>query len=153
MALSVRERVLAAFAALLGTVAAPNLSGTITVFRARRKDVPDGQLPALVMRASPVAAEQMAASHTRNLERVAVVGIVKADTDTGLDQALADLGAAVHKAVEADSTLGGLVVDITLSEADQAAADGDGIGGVGDTLAVYLIEYWTRPGDPYALAP
>lgn len=153
MPISIREQVLAAFAVRLATVTAPNVPGAITVFRGRRKEVPEGQLPALVMRASPVAAEQLSAAHTRNLERVAVVGLVKDTTDVGLDQALVDLGAAVQKAVESDHTLGGVAIDVTLSEADQAAADDEGIGGVGDTLAVYLIEYWTRPGDPYAAAP
>lgn len=157
MPTSVREQVLSAFATMLGTVAAENVPGTIKVYRARRKPLSDDddldQLPALLMRSAPGASEQTSAAVTRNLERITVTAVLKADTDEGLDQALADLWAALQRAVEADPTLGGVAVDVNLADADQSAADGDGIGGVGDVFAAYDVEYWTLPGDPYAFAP
>lgn len=157
MPTSVREQVISAFLAMLGTVAAENVPGTIKVYRARRKPLSDDddadQLPALVMKSGPAGAEQTSAAVTRNIERVTVTAVLKADTDEGLDQALADMWAALQRAVEADPTLGGVAVDVNLADADQSAADGDGIGGVGDVFAAYDVEYWTRPGDPYAFAP
>ncbi|MGF7178434.1 hypothetical protein [Azospirillum doebereinerae] len=148
MADSVRERVLAAFETLLGAV-----PGVVTVYRGRRKTVPEDKLPALVMRAAPVSSDQESAAVVRNVERIAVTAFAKDSTDAGLDRALAALWAALQRAVEADPTLGGLVVDTNLVEADQGAADDEGVGGVGDVFAVYSVEYWTKPGDPYALAP
>lgn len=153
MATSVRERVLAAFETLLGTVAAPNVPGAITVYRGRRKQVAEDKLPALVMRAAPVSDEQSNAAVTRCIERVTVSGLVKAATDRALDQALADLSAAVQRAVQSDPTLGGIAVDTRLSEADQSTADDEGVGGVGEIFLAYTVEYWTRPGDPYTPAP
>lgn len=153
MTTSIREQVLTAFEALLAGVVAQNVPGTLTVYRGRRKAVPDEKLPALVMRSSPLSSDQESAAVTRNLERVGVTAFAKSSSDAGLDRALADLWAALIRAVEADPTLGGLVVDINMTDADQSAADDEGVGGVGDVFAVFTIEYWTKPGDPYALAP
>ncbi|AWJ86324.1 hypothetical protein TSH58p_22680 (plasmid) [Azospirillum sp. TSH58] len=153
MPTSVREQVLAAFETLLGSVTAPNVPGTFAVYRGRRKAVPETNLPALVMQASIISQDQFNAGVVRNLERVAVSALVKETTDTALDQALADVSAAVQKAVEADPTLGGLVVDTNLSEADQATANDEGIGGIGEAFLAFTVEFWTRPGDPYTAAP
>ncbi|KAA0572216.1 hypothetical protein FZ983_32110 [Azospirillum sp. B21] len=157
MPTSVREQVLSAFLTMLGTVAAENVPGTIKVYRARRKPLSEDddadQLPALVMRSGPAASEQSSAAVTRNIERITVTAMLKAGTDEALDQALSDMWAALQRAVEADPTLGGVAVDVNLADADQGAADGDGIGGVGDIFAAYDVEYWTRPGNPYAFAP
>jgi hypothetical protein len=153
MTTAIRELVLAAFESILKTVSAPNVPGVITVYRGRRKTVPDDKLPALVMRSSPVSSDQESAAVTRNLERVTVTALLKDVTDAGLDRALADLWAALLRAVDADPTLGGLAVDTNLTEADQGATDDEGVGGVGDVFAAFTIEYWTKPGDPYALAP
>ncbi|OYD82505.1 hypothetical protein [Azospirillum brasilense] len=153
MAISVREQVLTAFESLLGTVSARNVPGSFTVYRGRRKTVPEDSLPALVMRTSIVSQEQVSAGVVRNLERMTVAALVKAATDRALDQALSDLSAAIQQAVEADHTLGGIAVDTNLSEADQATAEDEGIGGVGEAFAAFTVEFWTRPGDPYTAAP
>lgn len=148
MTVSIREQVLSAFETLLGTV-----SGAPTVYRGRRKPVPEDKLPALVMRCTPLPAEQLSAAVTRNLERITVTAFVKHGTDAGLDRALADLWASLQRVLEADPTLGGLAVDTTLTDADQGAAEEDGIGGLGEVFAALTVEYWTRPGDPYTAAP
>lgn len=153
MPTSVREQVLAAFETLLGTVTAPNVPGTFTVYRGRRKTVPEDKLPALVMRTSVVSQDQFNAGAVRNLERITVAALVKGTTDKELDQALADLSAALQMAVEADPTLGGIAVDTNLTEADQSTPDEDGYGGIGEVFAAYTVEFWTRPGDPYTAAP
>lgn len=153
MTLSVRERVIAAFAARLATVTAPNVVGTLTVYRARRQEIPEGKLPALNMRVTGGMGEQVNAGVTRHVLRVTVEGYAKATTDTDLDSALADLAAAVAAAIESDPTLGGLAVDTNPAGLDVGAADDEGIGGLGGVLAAFDVEFWTRPGDPYALAP
>ncbi|PWC86052.1 hypothetical protein TSH100_13840 [Azospirillum sp. TSH100] len=153
MPVSVREQILTAFQGLLGTVVAENVTGTLTVYRGRRKAVPEEKLPALVMRGSPVSSDQESAAVTRNFERVAVTALAKDATDAGLDRTLVDLWAALQRAIEADPTLGGIAVDTTITEADQGAADDEGVGGLGDVFIAVTVEYWTRPGDPYALAP
>ncbi len=158
MTTAIREQVLAAFETLLGTVTAENVAGTITVYRGRRAAVPEEMLPALVMRAAPVSADQASAAVVRNLERITVTAVATETTDGDLDKALTDLWAALLRAVEADPTLGGLAVDTTLAKADPDAADdgglaGEAVGGVGDIATAFIVEYWTRPGDPYALAP
>lgn len=148
MTVSVRERILSAFESRLGTV-----SGTPAVYRGRRKPVPEEKLPALVMRCTPLPAEQLSAAVTRNLERIAVTAFAKHGTDAGLDRALADLWASLQQVLEADPTLGGLAVDTTLADADQGAAEEDGIGGLGEVFAAVTVEYWTKPGDPFTAAP
>ncbi|MGF7176992.1 hypothetical protein [Azospirillum doebereinerae] len=149
----VRERVLTAFQALLETVMVEASPRAITVYRGRRKAVPDEKLPALVMRGAPVSSDQESAAVVRNTERITVTAYTSDATDAGLDRALVALWTALQRAIEADPTLGGLVVDTNLADADQDAADEEGIGGRGDVFAVYSVEYWTKPGDPYALAP
>jgi len=153
MPISIREQTLTAFEAMLRMVVAENVPGTITLHRARRQPVPDEELPALVMHAAPVSSEQESAAVVRNIERITVTALASAETDEDLDRALVDLWAALQRAVEADPTLGGIAVDINLTDADQGAADGEGIGGRGDVFTAYAVEYWTKPGDPYALAP
>lgn len=151
MATPVREQVLAAFAALLERI---EVAGRpVTVYRGRRKAVPDERLPAVVMRSAPQSAEQESAAVTRNIERITVTALARDASDAGLDRALAELWAALQQALEADPTLGGIAVDVNLTDADQGAADEDGIGGVGDVFAAVTVEYWTRPGDPFTAAP
>lgn len=153
MAVAIRERVLSAFEVMLGTVVAESVPGALTVHRARRMELPDDALPALVMHAAPASSNQLSAAVVRNVERIAVTAYVSGKTDEDLDRALADLWAALQRAVEADPTLDGIAIDIALTDADQGAADAAGFGGRGDVYAVYAVEYWTKPGDPYALAP
>ncbi|CAO3453872.1 hypothetical protein [Azospirillum argentinense] len=153
MPTSIREQVLAAFEALLSTVTAPNVPGSFTVYRGRRKTVPEDSLPALVMRTSIVSQDQFSAGAVRNLERITVAALVKETTDKALDQAMSDLSAAIQRAVESDHTLGGIAVDTNLSEADQATAEDEGIGGIGEAFLAFTVEFWTRPGDPYTAAP
>lgn len=154
MPTAIREQVLAAFEARLGTVVAANLPGSLTVYRGLRKQVPEGKLPALVMKASPVSSDQESAAVTRNVERIAVTGFLKANaSDADLHRQGVDLGAAILRTVEADPTLGGIAIDTNLTEADQDEADGEGVGGLGDIFFAFTVEFWTKPGDPYALAP
>ncbi|MBP2297955.1 hypothetical protein [Azospirillum picis] len=154
MPTSIREQVLTAFEARLGMVVAANLPGVITVYRGLRKPVPDGKLPALVMKASPVSSDQESAAVTRNVERITVTAFLKNNaSDAELHRQGVDLGAAILRAVEADPTLGGIAVDTNLTEADQDEADGEGVGGLGDVFFAFAVEFWTRPGDPYTAAP
>lgn len=154
MPTAIREQVLAAFEARLGMVVAANLPGSLTIFRGLRKSVPEGKLPALVMKASPVSSDQESAVVTRNIERITVTGFLKANaSDAELHRQGVDLGAAILRAVEADPTLGGIAVDTNLTEADQDEADGEGVGGLGDIFFAFTVEFWTKPGDPYSLAP
>ncbi|MGQ9367700.1 hypothetical protein [Azospirillum sp. ST 5-10] len=155
MPASIQEQVIAAVETKLGTVVAPNVPGTITVFRGRRKEVPEGKRPALAFRVTGgnPPSEQLAAGVVRNLLVVRIEGLTDDTSDTGLDRLLTDLAAAVQAAFETDWTLGGLAVDCTPIAMDRDAADDEGIGGVGAILAEYLVEFWTKPGDPYALAP
>ena len=54
-----------------------------------------------------------------------------------------------------DAVLPGDLEGASLDAGDLDAGAGAvlGIGGVGDVFAAYDVEYWTRPGDPYAFAP
>jgi hypothetical protein len=149
---SVRESVIAALMSTLDDVAFPNVPGTVTLYRARRKAVPEAQLPALVLRAELESSEQLSACHTRHIDSVTITAMVKAVGDLELDQALIDAGAAIMAAVGADVTLGGLAVDVTMTGAGQSVADDEGIGGVGTAWVSYAVEYWTRSGNPYAPA-
>lgn len=148
MTVSVREQVLTAFEALLA-----GLVPGITVFRARRKELPEGKFPVAVMRGEVAGSEQQSAAHVVNIERVTVALVTDDRTDAGLDRALVDLGAKLQRALEQDPTLGGVAVDTNPADFNQVAADDQGIGGIGQVIAVYLVEYWTKPGDPYAAAP
>lgn len=151
--ISVRETILAAWFTVLATVTAPTVPGPISVYRARRSAVADARLPALVMASRMDPPEQLTAMVTRNVERITVTAMAKAAGDAALDSALADLTAAVQRAIDADPTLGGLAVDAQLVDADQGLADDEGAGFRGEAALTYAVEYWTRPGDPYTAAP
>ena len=153
MATAIREQVLSAIMAALGALTIPNVPGTVTVFRGRRKEVPDDDLPALLLEATPAGSDQANAAVTRNLVRVVITGKVLAATDEALDRALVDVGAAIQRAMEADPTFGGVAVDSNLTDADQSLPMEEGYGGLGEVTMTYLVEYWTRPGDPYTAAP
>lgn len=155
MAESVRELVIQAFQRLLEGMAAPNVPGTFTVYRERRTEVPaEKALPALNLKVSTAAPpELICAGVERTILRFAVEGQVKADGDAALSRQLTDLTAAIARAVAGDPTLGGLAVDSTIADQDTAAPDDEGIGGIGAVLVAVDVEVWTRPGDPYALAP
>lgn len=153
MAVAIREQVLSAIMAALGTMTIPNVPGTVTVFRGRRKEVPDDDLPAVLLDASLAGSDQANAAMTRNLDRVVITGKVLAATDEALDQALVDFGAAIQRTMEADPTFEGVAVDSNLTDVDQSRPIEEGFGGLGEVTMTYLVEYWTRPGDPYTAAP
>lgn len=154
----VRESVIQAVVARLSAVTVGDRA--VPVHRARRKEVPEHDLPAIILHTSPGVSEPLCAGVTRCRERLRVEAQMRvvaetadADTDAALDTALVALESAVRAALESDETLGGVAVTLTHTDADQTAADGTGLGPLGAILAAYDVEYWHVTGDPFTAAP
>lgn len=149
----VREQALAAVHGRLAAVCAPAVPGGPTLYRNRRKEVPDAAMPAL---------NQLDGGHDDPAEEtlyteyplsVSVEGFVKATADEALGPALSDLHARVVKALLADRTLGGVAVDLVEGGMVADLNHGTGSAPQARFTALFTVRFWTRPGDPFTAAP
>lgn len=145
MTAPVREQVLAAFFTAL-----QGLAG-VTVERNRNREVAPEMMPALVM-LDGGQRRQDETGLARYAMQVDVEGYVLAASDSGLGPALNDLYARTVAAALADSTLGGVAVDVREGELDVLIVREAGRPAAGFNLT-FEIEFFAAPSDPFAPAP
>ncbi|MBB6251426.1 hypothetical protein [Nitrospirillum iridis] len=166
--LTVREQLIRyVLGHLLPRVLPENMADTIKIYRARadtilESDLSDGATGApddaaalnlVVLKGPP--SEQVSAAVQRNHLVLSVLATVRRkgkSADADVDAALADLGPAIQQEFERDPTLGDLAVDTVEVEVDQDPPI-TGAARVAQVFVTVQVEYWTRPGDQYALAP
>lgn len=150
---SARERVAAAIVERLETISPRFTNGPFTVYRMRRDEVPESELPAVNFVIEGISQEQLSAAHQRNVMRFRIEAAIQRPDDTDLDSALADIAAEIENILAADPTLDGLAVDIRPGEVSQDGDRAAGVGTIGWIVANFEVEYWTAPGDAYSFAP
>jgi hypothetical protein len=141
---TVRERVLAAFAAKVALV-----SG-VTVERNRDYNVT--AFPALVVLDGGQQAEDDNTGYTRYTMTVDVEGYVGAGS-LNVGNRLNELYGKMLACVMADRTLGGLAIDISEQELDISINREEGQARTGAFLATFSVEYFTAQGNPYVPGP
>ena len=149
MADTVRERVLAAFKTTLEGLTVFGLSVE------RNRDTQVTEFPALVMRdGEPQPDDTFATYVTRYVMPVEVEGYVRTDEDgKTVEQKIDQLYGLVVQALLADPTLGGLAVDVAEQPTAVQRDTAEGHPDCGAFLTTFLVEFWTRQGDPYTVGP
>jgi hypothetical protein len=142
------ERILQNVNARLETVRLDE--GDPFVDRNRHDEVPS--YPALVLQDGDEVCdeESMVVQHHRT---IAVEGFVQVEAKEDLGPALSILRSEVIKVLQADLSLGGLAINVTLGEHAENKAPVDDSKWIGDFSQKFDIFFWTKHGDPYALAP
>lgn len=147
-ATTVREQIAAAVKTALAEI------DGVTVYRNRTKEMPEGVMPALVLvdgGHEPDATQSP--GHTAYALELTVEGYAKADSDEGIGAAVNDLYGKALAAVMADTTLGGLAVDVREGAMTMDTDRGEGRASLGAFALTLNIDFWTPSGDPYTAAP
>lgn len=149
----VREQVLAAVHGRMAAFCTPAVTGGPTLYRNRRKEVPDAAMPALNMLDGGHDDPAEEAAYTEYPLTVSVDGFVKATADEALGPALSDLHARVVAALLADRTLGGVAVDLTEGGMVSDLNHGTGTSPQAKFTQFFTVRFWTKHGDPYTAGP
>lgn len=153
MTASVRQQILEAVTARLQAITSPP---GITVYQERRLPVDEGKLPALLVYAGVTDEVDYAISQVARTVMTVQIDYqaAAATSDDAMAVARDALWVAVLQAVHTDRTWGGLAVDTTESgEQEPDLARTEGLSSISAGSVSLRIEFWTRPGDPTALAP
>ena len=146
MPTSIREQVLAAVAARLGTI------GGVTVERNRVEPVT--AFPALVMIDGGHTVTEENAGLKLYASRFDVEGYVQTTTAAELGPSLSDLYAKTVAALMADRTLGGVAIDVREGELRDPEIDRTpGHAPHAAFSLAFEVDYTTRPADPYQPGP
>lgn len=144
----IREQIAAAVKTALSGIAG------VTVYRNRTKEVPENAMPALVLVDGGHDSDQtQSPGHTAYALELTVEGYAKAADDDAIGPALNDLYGKLLAAVMADTTLGGLAIDIREGGMTMDSDRGDGRASLGGFALTLYVDFWTSTGDPYTAAP
>lgn len=147
MTFSLREQVLQAFKGQLDQIAG------VSVFRNRDTEIPESDLPALVMRDGGMAVSYDSHDLLRVSLRIEVECFVKAQSDALLGEAISDLAARTMQQVFADPTLGNLAINIEAGEelmSDPVIGHEQGHAPVSAFTLSFRIVFFMKPADPYS---
>jgi hypothetical protein len=148
-ALPIVERILLAVKARLDVVAIDGEE--LFTDRNRQEEVPS--YPALVLQDGDQESDEDQTVFVQFFRTIAVEGFVRVESKDDLGPAVNLLWAEAVKTVQADLSLGGLSIDIRLGEYRANLAPTDDSQWIGEFSQVFTIQYATRHGDPYTLAP
>ncbi|MEA1674097.1 hypothetical protein [Nitrospirillum sp. BR 11163] len=148
---TVLERITQALCAGLATV--PVGDGTAAVFRGRRNGIDAARFPAYRVNRGDFESEQASSAHVVNRQVFHVEGLVVGDDDETADRAAIALAEGVRGLIETDWTLGGLAVNSTVRAGGPDDAGTEDVPYIVGVLVEIDVEFWTKPGDPTALAP
>lgn len=131
---------------------APELiADPVTVFRNNRRPVnANGVRVSINILTDGLEADDTVSSDaTRVTEEFTILGAVLSEDDEAAQDEIDDLYAATVKAVMADTTLGGLVIDVRQAALQTDFADDEGSQPLGQFELTLEIQYETVQGDPY----
>lgn len=148
--MSIREQCLAAVENALKTVAGFN------VFRNLDRAVQESDCPALVIYDGGQTYDGSLSGVSKYVTRISIDVVLAEKNHTAFGPAASAAAAKIIEAVMADPQLGGLAVQI--QEADDAMNDPQPLSALNIRAAIgfamnFNVEYWTKPGKPYLLAP
>ncbi len=130
---------------------AAGIVGADSVLPGRRRPTTQAKLPALLVYTDDEASARLARSDGRSLRARQVQLVIRCRLSTVADppqDELDALAAAVERAIDADETLGGLLIDLELARTESGVPSPMSDRQLGEVDVIYLADYHALSGDP-----
>jgi len=117
---------------------------TTNVFPSRVHPIQDSEVPGLLVYTKDESSGPQTMTHPRSIERnleLVIEGVAK--SNTALDDTLDTIVKEVETAIAADTTIGGLVKDATLSLIETGLT-GDAQNPLGNARMTFAVEYYIK---------
>lgn len=140
-----REQILAAFTAKLGAI-----TGITNLRIDRNRTAGAENYPSLLVYEGDENLTYDTAALAKIAMNVTVIGLCQAANDPVIGLALNTLYAKTMQAAMSDTSLGGLCIDVRLTNAAFDIED-ESARPQGSFRAEFIIDYWLNPADPFSL--